>query len=60
MEKDLRTAGREVEFHYYPDAGHWFFEADRPDAYNAADATLAWKRTVEFLRTHLNRTGSNV
>jgi len=53
LEKSLRSAGRPVTFHVYPGTGHWFFEQDRPDAYNAAAADLAWQRTVEFLRSAL-------
>lgn len=51
-EEALRAAGREVTFYTYPDAGHWFFEQDRPDSYNAEAARLAWERTIEFLRAH--------
>lgn len=53
MEAGIRAAGREVTFFAYPGVGHWFFEADRPDAYDAASARLAWERTVPFLHTHL-------
>jgi carboxymethylenebutenolidase len=53
LEKTLKAAGREVAFHIYPDTGHWFFEKDRPE-YNSQAADLAWQRTVEFLRKHLN------
>lgn len=49
LESTLRGAGREVEFHVYPGTGHWFFEHDRPDAYNADAARIAWERTVSFL-----------
>ncbi len=36
----------------YPNASHWFFESDRPAHYKAEAATLAWKRTLEFLESH--------
>ena len=47
---DLKLAGRQVKFYHYPGTGHWFFEPDRADAYNAAAADLAWKRTIAFLQ----------
>jgi carboxymethylenebutenolidase len=50
LEKSLRAAGRPFAFHTYPGTGHWFFEQDRNDAYNAPAAQLAWERTVEFLK----------
>ncbi|MCC6455916.1 MAG: dienelactone hydrolase family protein [Caldilineaceae bacterium] len=50
LEQSLRAAGRPVTFYRYPGTGHWFFEADRPDAYNQAAASLAWDRTLTFLR----------
>ncbi len=54
MEKNLRTAGRPVDFYTYPGTGHWFFEDDRPDAFNPAAARLAWERTTDFLHQHLS------
>ncbi len=54
LEARLRQAGRPVTFHTYPGTGHWFFEADRSDAYNEAAATLAWERTVAFLKMELS------
>jgi carboxymethylenebutenolidase len=50
LEESLRRAGRPVTFYRYPGAGHWFFEPDRLDAYNQAAASLAWDRTLAFLR----------
>jgi carboxymethylenebutenolidase len=38
-----------VTFHVYPGVGHWFFESDRPDAYDEAAAELAWQRTIGWL-----------
>lgn len=49
----LEAAGRPVAFHFYPGAGHWFFEPDRPDAYQPEAAALAWARTLAFLREQL-------
>jgi carboxymethylenebutenolidase len=46
----LRRAGRTVTFYTYSDTGHWFFEPDRPQAYNPAAASLAWDRTLAFLK----------
>jgi carboxymethylenebutenolidase len=50
LEEALRQAGRPVTFYTYPGTGHWFFEPDRPDAYNQAAANLAWDRTLAFLK----------
>ena len=50
LEKSLRRAGRPVTFHRYSGTGHWFFEPDRSQAYNRAAASLAWERTLAFLR----------
>ncbi|HEV8578590.1 MAG TPA: dienelactone hydrolase family protein, partial [Thermoanaerobaculia bacterium] len=48
--KSLRRAGRPVTFYHYSGTGHWFFESDRSQAYNQAAATLAWERTLAFLK----------
>ncbi len=53
LEAEIRSAGREVTFHVYPGTRHWFFEQDRPDAYDAPAARLAWDRTTAFLHSHL-------
>ena len=46
----LQQAGRPATFYTYPDTGHWFFEPDRTDAYDEEAATLAWQRTLDFLK----------
>jgi carboxymethylenebutenolidase len=50
LEKSLKLAGCSVTFYRYQGTGHWFFEPDRPQAYNQAAASLAWERTLAFLR----------
>ena len=50
LEKSLRKAGRPATLYTYPGTGHWFFESDRPEAFKAQAAELAWQRTLEFLR----------
>jgi carboxymethylenebutenolidase len=52
LEKTLKSEGRETTFHVYPNTTHWFFESDRPE-FRAEAAELAWKRTLEFLKTCL-------
>lgn len=49
----LQQAGRPAMIHTYPGTGHWFFEPDRVDAYNAEAATQAWDRTLDFLKREL-------
>ncbi len=53
LEASLRAAGRPVTFYRYPGTEPWFFESDRIEAYNQTASTLAWKRTLTFLRNTL-------
>jgi carboxymethylenebutenolidase len=55
MKQALETAGRRATFYTYPGTTHWFFEANRPDAYDPSAASLAWERTVAFLNAELRR-----
>lgn len=55
MEEALRTEGRQATVYTYPGTTHWFFESNRPDAYNANAAALAWERTIAFLNAELRR-----
>jgi carboxymethylenebutenolidase len=52
MENDMKSAGMDVTLHFYPNAGHWFVEEDRPE-YDPESAKLAWERTFEFLHESL-------
>lgn len=54
LEASLKRAGRPVTFYRYPETGHWFFEPDRPQAYDPAAARLAWERTLGFLKRSFN------
>jgi carboxymethylenebutenolidase len=54
LEAQLQGLGKEVEFHYYPGAGHAFFNEDRPEAHHQASADLLWERTVAFLHRTLD------
>ena len=50
LKESLTRAGCPVTFYSYSGTGHWFFEPDRLQAYNQAAASLAWDRTLTFLR----------
>jgi carboxymethylenebutenolidase len=53
MLAEIKKGGKEAEFHFYPGTGHWFMESNRPDAYQAEAANLAWERTLDFLQEKL-------
>jgi carboxymethylenebutenolidase len=52
MAQNMKAAGVDVTLHRYPGTAHWFMEEDRPE-YNPAAASLAWERTLEFLKQTL-------
>jgi carboxymethylenebutenolidase len=53
LENELSSCGLEVIFHRYEDVGHWFFESDRPEAFNMEASLLAWDRSISFLKDNL-------
>ncbi len=51
LKKSLEAAGRNACYYNYPATQHWFFESDRPEAFDREAAACAWKRTLAFLKT---------
>ncbi|HEY0607091.1 MAG TPA: dienelactone hydrolase family protein [Herpetosiphonaceae bacterium] len=51
LEAALKESGRPAEFYQYPGTGHWFFEPDVTQAFNQEAASLAWDRTLAFLKS---------
>ncbi|MEX2144448.1 MAG: alpha/beta fold hydrolase [Anaerolineales bacterium] len=51
IEEVRKMKAPDLELHIYPGTGHWFFESDRPEAYNAEAAQLAWSRALAFLKS---------
>jgi carboxymethylenebutenolidase len=49
----IREHGGRITTAIYPGAGHAFFNDSRPEAYNAAAAADAWKKTLAFLGENL-------
>ena len=53
MVETMNAAGVYVKIYNYPGTAHWFMEEDRPE-YNPSAASLAWERTLEFLKQSLD------
>ncbi|MGH9291264.1 MAG: dienelactone hydrolase family protein, partial [Acidimicrobiales bacterium] len=54
LEADVRSGGNpDVTVHIYPGTDHAFFNDTRPEVYDEAASSLAFDRTVEFLRSRL-------
>ncbi|MEX2080555.1 MAG: dienelactone hydrolase family protein [Dehalococcoidia bacterium] len=52
-EEALKKAGKEYEFHMYPNAGHGFFYHHVPRAYRAEAAVDGWEKVFAFFGKHL-------
>lgn len=52
LRERLQAGEGPVTFHTYPETEHWFVESDRTE-YDEEAASLAWSRTVAFLRAEL-------
>ncbi|MET0649509.1 MAG: dienelactone hydrolase family protein [Pyrinomonadaceae bacterium] len=55
LEEKIREHGKAIETHIYPGTDHAFFNDTRPEVYDAEAAADAWRRTIEFLSTHLGK-----
>ena len=55
LQADLHALGKSAEIHIYQDAGHAFFNDERPEVFNPEAAADTWERTVRFLREHLKK-----
>jgi carboxymethylenebutenolidase len=54
LEQEMRGAGVDVEFYFYPGAGHAFFnDTNRLGTHDKEAAALSWQRTLDFYRQHL-------
>jgi carboxymethylenebutenolidase len=55
LERRLDELGKPNEMLIYEDADHAFFNDQRPEVYNEADAADAWRRTIDFFRQNLSQ-----
>ena len=53
LAEEIRATGAVVEVFVYEGAEHAFCNDTRPEVYRAADARVAWDRTINFFREHL-------
>jgi carboxymethylenebutenolidase len=53
FDAELKSLGKDFEFHTYEGAGHAFMDYTNPDRHHEASAAAAWPRTVEFFNKHL-------
>lgn len=50
----MKKSNKEGEVKSYPNAPHAFFNDTKPDIYRQEEAQDAWRRTLAFLRRHLD------
>ncbi len=53
FEEALKKNNKKYEIHVYEGANHAFNSDTSPDRYHKPSADLAWKRTVDFLKSNL-------
>jgi carboxymethylenebutenolidase len=55
----LAAAGVPNRQNIYPGAGHAFFNDTRPQVYNEAASTAAWRDTLDWFGTYLRVAGAS-
>jgi carboxymethylenebutenolidase len=50
LQSKLDELGKDARLTVHPGVDHAFFNDDRPEVYDAATATEAWRSTIEFFR----------
>jgi carboxymethylenebutenolidase len=55
FEAAMKQLGKKIDVKIYDDAGHTFENSNNKDGYRPADASDAWRRTVDFLAATLKR-----
>lgn len=55
FEQQLKSLGKDVEIHIYPDAGHAFENPNNKSGYRAEDAADAWNRIIAFFARTLKK-----
>ncbi len=55
LERDMKSAGVDVHFEFYENAGHAFFnDTNRLGTYDADAARRSWTRSIDFLNEQLH------
>ena len=49
----MRTDGKKIEFHVYPDVNHAFMNPNNPSVYDEAQTARAWQNIFAFLNKNL-------
>lgn len=53
FEEALKANNKKYQIYTYPGTGHAFNNDSNPERYNAEQAKIAWKRTVDFFKENL-------
>jgi len=53
FEEAMKTDGKKIEFHVYPEVNHAFMNPNNPSGYNESQTKHAWKSIYVFLNRNL-------